>query len=152
MKREESAKITKLIAIARNCAMQSDVSFRHGAVLFANSNKIISFGYNRHGDRLQKTWAPTIHAEASCLAQIVGSIIARDRSRLLRQLRILVIRISANGQLVNSMPCRNCVTLMRKFGVKRVIYSDENGNIVNCSINNIPSDYISDGYRHHYRI
>lgn len=42
---------------------------------------------------------------------------------------LLVVRVSANGQLCDSKPCCMCVNLMRLHGVKRVYYSNVDGEM-----------------------
>lgn len=37
--------------------------------------------------------------------------------------RMIVVRVKANGELGNSQPCMNCVSYMRKKGVKSISYS-----------------------------
>lgn len=46
---------------------------------------------------------------------------------------LLVVRVSENGQLKNSKPCRNCVEMifgMKRINVDNVYYSNVNGEIV----------------------
>ena len=53
---------------------------------------------------------------------------------------LLVIRINKQGQLRNSRPCIMCIEDMRRYNVKRVFYTDDNGQIVYENISQmIPS-------------
>lgn len=47
---------------------------------------------------------------------------------------LLVLRINSNGQLKNSRPCAICIEDMRRHQIKRVFYTDDNGNIVSENI------------------
>ena len=47
----------------------------------------------------------------------------KGKNKKLRKLDIFVIRISANGELVNARPCYNCLDMMRAVGIRRVYYS-----------------------------
>jgi hypothetical protein len=42
---------------------------------------------------------------------------------------MLVVRITADGRLENSMPCVMCVYMMQLYGIYRVYYSDDKGEI-----------------------
>lgn len=43
---------------------------------------------------------------------------------------MIVIRVNSKGELCSSRPCYNCLDMMKAVGIKRVYYSDDNGNIV----------------------
>jgi deoxycytidylate deaminase len=87
----------------------------------------------------------SIHAEENCLQKYFHDskfINYNSRSKL----RILVIRIDNHGNLINSKPCNNCIEMMRKYGIKKISYSNENGIIITESIKNITGSY-SSAYR-----
>src|SRR5205814_1586564 len=42
---------------------------------------------------------------------------------------ILVVRVKPSGQLENSQPCSMCVYLMQLYGIYRVYYSNDQGQI-----------------------
>ncbi len=46
-----------------------------------------------------------------------------------RNLNIMVVRISANGQLANARPCYQCTLMLKDIGINKVYYSIED-NIV----------------------
>lgn len=44
---------------------------------------------------------------------------------------MIVIRVSkSQGELGNSAPCRYCIDMMEKLGVRKIYHSNENGDIV----------------------
>jgi hypothetical protein len=45
------------------------------------------------------------------------------------KLNILVVRITADGELADSCPCSMCINLMRIYGINRVYYSNEKGEL-----------------------
>jgi deoxycytidylate deaminase len=51
-----------------------------------------------------------------------------------RKLNILVIRINANGDFVNSMPCHMCVKLMKYLCINKVFYTNEYGKIISQKV------------------
>jgi hypothetical protein len=42
----------------------------------------------------------------------------------------MVIRINNRGEMKNSRPCNNCIRYMKLFNVRKVYYSDNDGDIV----------------------
>lgn len=63
---------------------------------------------------------------------------------------MLVIRTNALGQLCDSKPCCMCINMMYWFGIRRVYYSDSNGNILCSKIADLLDDnefYVSHGLR-----
>jgi hypothetical protein len=43
--------------------------------------------------------------------------------------KLLVVRIGLNGCLGDSKPCCMCVNLMKHFGIERIYYSNQQGEI-----------------------
>jgi len=43
---------------------------------------------------------------------------------------LIVIRINKQGDLVSSRPCYNCLSMMKAVNIKKVYYSDNDGNII----------------------
>ena len=62
---------------------------------------------------------------------------------------VLVVRISITGELCDSKPCCMCVNLMKMNGIKKVYYSDTNGNICCQKVSQISDDeiYVSHGLK-----
>ena len=52
----------------------------------------------------------------------------------------MVVRVSGNGTLTDSKPCCMCINMMKKFGIYRVYYSDENGCISYQRVDQMQSD------------
>lgn len=51
----------------------------------------------------------------------------------LKKVTICVVRIS-NDILKDSTPCEDCRNIIQKFNVKKIIYSDKNGEIITKKI------------------
>jgi hypothetical protein len=47
----------------------------------------------------------------------------------MRKLTIYIVRLSSSGELRSSGPCVNCLRLIREFGIRKMVYSDEDGSI-----------------------
>jgi deoxycytidylate deaminase len=84
---------------------------KHAAVVY-RGGAIVAMGYN-HDE---------VHAEVSALNKLWPS----ER----RGTRVVSIRMSKGGNLRLAKPCVDCEAYMRANGVKMVIYSDNNGNMV----------------------
>ena len=65
------AGISKIVNLARVCAVQSTQPMRHGAVLFAQSGKqVFASSENTFGSKVCGYDVPGQHAEANCLQYI----------------------------------------------------------------------------------
>lgn len=53
---------------------------------------------------------------------------------------VLVVRITAEGNLTDSKPCCMCINLMKWHGIKKVYYSDSNGCLCCLKLNNIDNE------------
>lgn len=82
------------------------------------------------------------HAEEAVLNKFLYNGFSR-RSKL----HIIVIRVNISGNVIYSKPCPDCCKKMRACGVKKVTYSDENGNLITKKLNNLGECKISSGYR-----
>jgi len=60
---------------------------------------------------------------------------------------ILVFRKSSNG-ISNSKPCLECIETMKKWGIRRVYYSTDNGDLVYEKVLNMYSTHRSKMTRH----
>jgi hypothetical protein len=79
----------------------------------------------------------------------VGSMSLLNKIRnILSNKKIIVVR-EQNGRLRNSKPCTHCAKYMLHLGVKSVEYSDDNGSIVRCLIENLENTVLS---RYHKKI
>jgi len=90
-------------------AINSPLSYQLGAVIF-KGGKIISSGYN-------SGW---VHAEHSALKKL--------KPNRAKGADILVVRVNKTG-LTMAKPCDNCQLRLRKNGIKRVFYTNANGEM-----------------------
>lgn len=116
--------------IAREVAKKSSHRIKHGAVLFKRK-EIISVGMNRITTHPKagkyfgwsKDGKPItrflLHAEENC-------IIGVDSSKLHRA-TLVVCRVGARGNLQLSRPCKKCFPLICSAGIRRIIYSTDDG-------------------------
>jgi deoxycytidylate deaminase len=118
----------------RKIADNSSLRNKHGACLI-KGDKIYSIGYNK----LVKEYF-TIHAEVDALCKI--------DSKYTKGLDILIIRIgnTKTQKLRNSRPCNACIDKLIQRGIRRVYYSNENGDIVYELLENMQKIHVSSGY------
>lgn len=60
----------------------------------------------------------------------------------------MVVRMSASGDLCESSPCSHCRSVIRSLGIRRVVYSDEKGDLVTLPVQDMDDGEPSTGYRH----
>lgn len=99
-------------------------AFRHGAVLFDRSGKILSAKSNSlktHPKLVKFTDYPYLHAESAC---IIGHGMDNCDG-----LSLLVLRVLKNDQVSLSKPCVICQRVIKDSGLKSVYYTDVNGMV-----------------------
>ncbi len=139
--------------IASLCAQKSKVNFRHGAIITKNS-KVIVKGFN-DGTRTKilDQIHPCVHAEIDALHKLIQilkkkylHLSRKDFIKLVRKnlkkYIIWVVRISGNKNpheinYSNSIPCCECLKVLKHYGMTKVGFSDQEGNIVIKKIEDI---------------
>lgn len=121
----------------KKIANNSDIYYQHAAGIIQN-NKLISSGINKFAAVKSPQYKRTIHAEISAFYNV--------SKKSLKGLDVIVIRIK-NNMLKNSRPCNNCIDKLRKVGIRKVYYSNEDGIIVSEFVENMEKLHISSGYR-----
>lgn len=102
-----------------------------------NKKRVISEGYNTNGSiKLFGCYLPSIHAEMHALYRLYTSKVYKNIKNN-ANLTLTVVRYDRQGNLKNSKPCQACVKLMKKFGIKTVTYSDDNGDLITCKLDDI---------------
>lgn len=119
------------ILMASNIAKQSESNTRHGCVIMSK-NKIIAEGCNAaqaNRGRLLVKYGPrkmgcTVHAETAAIEQLLANLrYGTSNTNIKRKKYDLYV---ARDNLKNSKSCRNCIELLKHFGIYRAIYSDDN--------------------------
>jgi tRNA(Arg) A34 adenosine deaminase TadA len=132
-----SKKKQRYIELAMRIAGQTEFrEYKHGAVLVrggtvlntsCNKNKYKAWA-NRFRDSKKQRGHATVHAE-------IGAILGLDRS-VTEGATIYVVRVGKCGDLKNSKPCPMCEAAMQYVGIKKVVYSSEDGKIETMRIYN----------------
>jgi cytidine deaminase len=70
-----------------------------------------------------------------------------------KNITLYVIRLSRTNErrFANSAPCSKCTEILKKTNVvKRIVYSDENGEIISAKLRDYTTDYFTLGDRVQY--
>lgn len=133
-------KLHHLIETMKKKALNSDLQYKHSACLI-HRNKMISIGLNKYIKMSKIDYKTSVHAE-------IDAILQSDIKEI-KGLDIIIIRVKklANGELVlkNSRPCNNCIDKMKTYGIRKVYYSNDNGDIVYEFLESMPKIHISSG-------
>lgn len=110
--------IPPLMRLAKRKAEKSKQSYKLGAVI-AKGNKIISTGYNKKQINLKfgSGYNKTLHAEGDAIRNAIKN------KKCLKGTTIYIWR--KNDRL--SKPCKCCHKHIKKYGIKKVVYSGANG-------------------------
>ena len=113
---------------------------RVGAVI-CNGKRIVSSGFNsinRHQFLVVSAWRGSIHAEQAA----IGKLLQKNKHKELKGATIYIARIGNSGNLYSNLcssgnrnfgnyriskPCSRCFDLIKKVGIKKVVYTTNNG-------------------------
>jgi len=133
--------------LAKEMARKSNMSKRHGAVLMSGG-KICGTGYNHMWiDKVNLKCFKTmriasIHAEIDCIQSCRSFYKEANRKKY----TMIIVRMRRDDEkLMCSKPCSMCLDILKKFRVKKVYYTNDDGNIENIRIGKLITDFISRG-------
>lgn len=106
-------------------AEKSMLTFRHGATLIVNG-KVVSSSRNH------VKASHNIHAEVGAL-QAFGGFHSQRLGKKVYAV-IYVVRLTKGCQLTYSKPCQNCIKLLKRIGIKRILYSGYHGELLTMII------------------
>lgn len=140
----------RIIDIAMEQASQSDMFYKHGAVL-TKSSKILSKGYNNPRSHFMHINNTCLHAEMSVILSYCSNILhinidIRRKTIMVPQLKkciLWIVRISKNNKLTESKPCSDCLSFIKRIGIKKIVYTNYNGEIIINKTDNIISTHLS---------
>jgi len=122
---EISKKTKSYFERAKSEAKKSTYRVKHGAILVKGGN-IINVAYNENSYcsfgmrfRERNVGDATLHAELKCILGI-------DKSKT-DGATLYVVRINNNEEFRMSKPCPMCQEGMRFCGIKRIVYTTDNG-------------------------
>tara|TARA_B100001093_G_scaffold314618_1_gene300192 strand:+ start:835 stop:1305 length:471 start_codon:yes stop_codon:yes gene_type:complete len=141
-----SNKEINLSNIAINIALQSNQHYKLGCIIIKNG-KIVCKSFNDKRSRIDGRNFVCVHAETNAIHNLLKY---EKKYRKLKNYSLFVIRIGRDesGNIIfrNAKPCKYCTETIKKVGLKKIIYSNEEGILEKMKINKLESDYISKGY------
>jgi deoxycytidylate deaminase len=138
-----SKKYTNTICILKKLAINSNLQQKHAAALIRKKS-IISIGMNIFSNKInivvnkeKQIYYKTVHAEMNIFKKL--------QKKSYKGFDIFVIRIDKHANLKNSRPCSCCIEKLDKIGIRKVYYSNENGDIVSEFVKNMEKTHSSSG-------
>ena len=143
----------KMIEQAKKQALKSNLNYQHGAIL-SKGGKILASGYNKSRSSFMNITQTCLHAEMDVINKYC-SVIMNKKLNLKKKQEILglskcilwVIRLSANNELVSSKPCGVCIKNLKKFGIKKIGYSNDYGEIIIENTKYISNNHMSNAQK-----
>jgi deoxycytidylate deaminase len=118
------------LSVARYFATKSNARNTHGAVV-VKGGRVLGTGWNKTRNN-PKTVSPE-HIKSDC-SYHAEEIAIRDSGDNMKGAIIYVARINKNGFDRDSKPCSKCASLIKKAGIKRVVFTMETGEINYASV------------------
>jgi len=110
-------KFTQALKIAKQAALESNMKFKMGAILYDNNNFVIGFNRAFGCNVNTRNNNFSIHAEEMCILKGFRRGINFEKSIL------IVVRINKQGNMKCSKPCKNCKRLIEQVGIQKVYYN-----------------------------
>lgn len=98
----------KYINFGIRIAQKSNHQHKHSSLVI-RGGKVLSYGHNHN----------SIHAEVNALNDVWNNKLINSY--------IINFRINRIGKLKNSHPCIDCITYARTKGIRKIIFSTEEG-------------------------
>jgi len=111
-------KIYKAVAIAKKSALDSNMKFRFGAVLFDSHNFVVGFNRKFHVRHLNRHKPFSIHAEEMSILKASRIIDFNFNNSTL-----VIVRINNKGKLMPCTPCSYCQAMIKKFNIGTIYFS-----------------------------
>jgi hypothetical protein len=140
-------RIDTIVDTLRNIDSSNNMRNLHVAIALINNKPIIKPTINH----LVDSGRGSVHAEVDALYNVCKRYVSYfsrkslrdiDNLKQLKNVDLIVIRISKNGDLKNSKPCIDCLKILKKAKCNRIYYSDENGQITMEKIKHMKSTHI----------
>jgi hypothetical protein len=144
-----------LVDLAIRHSRLSDAVQKHGSVLVLGTSQTF-MGYNHYCGGVSLGYA-TIHSEAHAIKNFLTWCRMRRVSdveirRKLKHASIITVRVCRKGIVKYAPPCSECAKILDKYEIKRVIYSDESGNMTKRKSTNLSDALPSSATRYFDRM
>jgi tRNA(Arg) A34 adenosine deaminase TadA len=116
--------------VARYCATKSTARNTHGAVV-VKGGRVLGIGWNKNRNNPQTVSPEHVKSDCSYHAEEIAIREAGEDS--IKGAIIYVARVNRHGNDRDSKPCSKCAILIKKAGIKRVVFTMEAGEINHAS-------------------
>jgi len=139
-----SLKNQRIYSLCLDEACKSDLLYQHGCIATCGG-KILARGYNTNRSRYNQDKYSiktcTCHAEIAVLIKLHQHLLKKCKehkiNKIFKKTTLYISRVNENKSY-NSAPCIDCLTMIKYYNVKRIIfYLDKIYYIMN------PNDYIT---------
>jgi deoxycytidylate deaminase len=113
------------LSVARYMASKSKSRQRHGAVI-VKSGRVIGTGYNKNKNHPMSVSPEHIKTHCSRHAEIEA---IKDANFSVQGAILYVARVNRQGEDRNSKPCKYCQVVIQSTNIKKVIYTEGEGNV-----------------------
>ena len=152
--------ISRLLAAASKSPQHTRV-----AAAICRGSKVLEININNHRSKYGDHIKCSGHAEVACIHKLFpyyfknklnGSLIFRNK-KFKRKMRKLTIYIARHRHSTptcpaHSQPCSNCSSVIKKIGIKKIVYVDDYGQINKCNAIDYKTNYITPGYRLYHQL
>lgn len=119
-----SSRISNMMKLAWDLALQSTEDCRHGCVI-ARKHRVLGVGWNKG-----KTHPVAAETHTQCIHAEMSAIIGVNENDLVgADLFVLRVKRSPGEPLGMSKPCGHCTKLITASQIKRVYFSNESGQV-----------------------
>ena len=140
-----SLKNQRIFSLCLDEAGKSDLLYQHGCIATCGG-KILARGYNTNRSRYNKDKFDiktcTCHAEMSVLIKLHYHLSKKCKehkiNKIFKKTTLYISRVKHEDKSYNSAPCLECLSMIKYYNVKRIIFYLENQYYI---MN--PHDYIT---------
>ncbi len=129
-------KYTSIISNLIDAAHKSTINYKLAAAIIKGGKLITKPCINTDRSHYRGCHNFSLHAEANAILNLYGkdlTYIQNSKNFNVKNQKkgdLLVIRINNNGNLCNSRPCINCLKMMKDVKIKKVYYTNNDGELV----------------------
>jgi len=126
---------------------------RHGCVIRCNGDTL-SVGYNHYRSHSKNKLLEnrvTCHAEIHAIHNVISrhkmhiDYLTPNIKKKFRSCTLYVVRLDRFEKTAMSAPCKHCLSIMKQCGIKRVVYSDDDGNFQACKTCDLETNFTTSG-------
>jgi len=136
-----------VINILKEKATESKLRMKHCACLTCGG-KVMCINVNTSRTKFCSAILPCGHSELMCIYEWWNTCKKKvdKKKRKLSRMKLYVLRLKPNGKMGNSAPCILCTNFMKECGIKKISYSDSDGNIISINISDYETKHESNGF------